>query len=258
MKIALFGYGRMGREIERLAREMGHTVVATFDPVAPGATDREVTAGRVAEADVCLDFSRGDAVLSHVRVACEARKPIVVGTTAWEADLAEASRLVETAGTALIHAPNFAIGVQVAFRLVGECARLLDAAAGDCDVSIHEIHHRGKADSPSGTAKRLAALLLEGLRAKDTVVTGAPGRAMAPNEIHVTAQRVGVNPGTHIVTFDLGDETLEIRHAARGRAIFARGALKAAEWIVGRKGVYSFDEVLKTERQPQPQPQSRS
>ena len=243
MKIALFGYGRMGREIERMARETGHTVVATFDPKASGATAARATADLLEGADVCIDFSLANAVLSNLEAACQAGKPVAIGTTAWEADLPRARQLVASAGTGMIHAPNFAIGVQTLFHVVAECARTLDKLT-DCDASIFETHHRGKADSPSGTAKRLARVLIDNLRAKDRIVTGDLQRAIAPNELHVASQRVGVDPGTHVVTFDLGDEVLTIRHAARSRAIFARGALKAAEWIVGRKGVYEFTDML--------------
>jgi len=243
MNIALFGYGRMGHEIERLADEAGHRIVATFDPAAPGASFTEATAERLSGADVCADFSRAAAVLSNIRAACEARKPIVVGTTAWEADLPAARELVQAAGIGLIHAPNFAIGVQTMFHVVAQCARTLDGLM-EPDAAVFETHHRGKADSPSGTAKRLARILLDNLRRKNTLITDPVQRPMAPNEIHVVSQRLGADPGTHTITFDLGDETIEIRHAARSRAIFARGALKAAEWVLHRNGVFEFADMI--------------
>jgi 4-hydroxy-tetrahydrodipicolinate reductase len=243
MKIALFGYGRMGHEIERMAREMGHAVVATFDPKAPGVTAAHATAELLKDADVCVEFSLAEAVLANLEAACGAGKPVVIGTTAWESSLPRARQMVESAGTGMIHGPNFAIGVQTLFHVVAECARTLDKLT-DCDASVFETHHRGKADSPSGTAKRLARVLIDNLRAKDTMVAGDLQRAIKPNELHVASQRLGVDPGTHVVTFDLGDETVTIKHAARSRAIFARGALKAAEWIIGRKGVYEFTDML--------------
>ncbi|MCX7047863.1 MAG: 4-hydroxy-tetrahydrodipicolinate reductase [Candidatus Sumerlaeota bacterium] len=243
MNLALFGYGRMGREVERAAAPAGHRIVATFDAKAPDAMFREATVERLAEADVCVDFSAAAAVAANLKIACQARKAMVIGTTGWDKDLEEAKRIVAEAGTGMIHAPNFAIGVQTVFRVAGQCARLLDALV-ECDASILETHHRGKADSPSGTAKRLARILLENLRRKDTIVTEAPQRAMAPNEIHLVSQRLGAVPGTHVVSFDLGDEVIEIRHEARNRAIFARGAIKAAEWIAGKKGVHDFSELF--------------
>jgi 4-hydroxy-tetrahydrodipicolinate reductase len=243
MKIALIGYGRMGHEIERVALEAGHEIAATFDPSAPDATHREVMAEGLERADVCVDFSHADGVLANLRTACAAGKPSVIGTTAWEKDLSEARRVVEALGGGMIHAPNFAIGVQTMFHVVAECARALDRLA-DFDVAVMESHHRGKADSPSGTAKRLANILLEEVTAKDTLLTDTPQRAPLANELHVVAQRIGAEPGSHTVTFDLGDEVLRISHASRSRAVFARGAVKAAEWIVGRTGVHEFRDLL--------------
>jgi 4-hydroxy-tetrahydrodipicolinate reductase len=179
-------------------------------------------------------------------MACRARKPCVIGTTGWEADLSAARELVKSTGGAAIVAPNFAIGVQTLFHLVAECARTLDRLA-DFDVSISETHHRLKADSPSGTAKRLADILLRSVEGKTRMIDAAPQRALSPDEIHVSAQRVGANPGAHTVIFDLGEETIEICHAARSRAIFAAGALKAAEWIIGKEGFHQFEELIAPE-----------
>jgi 4-hydroxy-tetrahydrodipicolinate reductase len=243
MKLALIGYGRMGREIERAAREAGHRIVAICDPNAPEALIRYATPESLADADAALDFSRADAVLSHIEAACAARVPIVIGATGWEADLARARKMVEDAAGAMIHASNFAMGVQVLFRLVEQAARAVDGLP-DVDVSIHEIHHRAKADSPSGTAKSLARILLDAMNGKNAIVTDPAGLPPSPNQIHVTAQRVGAEPGTHTVRFDLGGEVLTIEHVSRGRAIFAAGALKAAEWIAGKQGVHEFREVL--------------
>ncbi len=246
LRIALFGYGRMGREIERVALTAGHTIVTTFDPsdseaLVPGTP----TPNQLSEADVCIDFSLAEAVLPNLEVAAAAGKPVIIGTTAWESGLPQAREIVERHGTAMLHAPNFSIGVQTLFRLTAECAKILNRIGPkDTDVGIIETHHRGKADSPSGTAKRLAQILLDHLAVKDLLVTDEPQRPMAPNEIHVVGHRMGAEPGAHTVAFDLGDEVLEIRHRARSRAIFARGAVQAAEWIVGRKGVFELTDML--------------
>lgn len=244
MKIALFGYGRMGREIERLAVEARHEIALRYDP-SGGSNDcrQSITSDDLSEVDVCIDFTHADAVLSNIALACDAKKPIVIGTTAWTDEIPEATRLIEAAGTGMIHAPNFAIGVQTMFRVVAECAAILNSAT-DFDVSVFEAHHRLKADSPSGTAKALANIVLDNVDAKTSIVNDAPQRALNNSELHVVSQRLGAIPGSHAVTFDLGEEVLEINHTSRGRGVFATGAVAAAEWIVGKTGVYEFSGML--------------
>lgn len=243
MKIALIGNGRMGREVERLAREEGHDIVAVLHPSAADPGRRVVTPENLVPAEVCVDFSIADAALDHVRAACRAGVPLVSGVTGWDDRLDEARELVEQAGVGMVHAPNFALGVQAMLDLVARAAALLGDRPG-ADVSVFERHHRGKADAPSGTARRLAETLLAALASKTRVIEGSPPGAPAPGDLRVVSERVGAEPGTHTVTFDLGDETLELRHAARGRSVFARGALLAAQWLPGRPGLHTFDEVL--------------
>ena len=242
MRIALFGYGRMGHEIEKIAAAAGHDCPVRVDPIADGATHLTATAEDLAPVDVCVDFSLGPSALGNIQTACAAGKPIVVGATAWEKDLEAARQEVARTDGALLWAPNFSIGVQTLFRLVREAARALDGLPG-LDAAVIEAHHRGKADSPSGTAKRLAAILLEELAEKTTLATALDG-AIAPEELQVVALRHGLEPGAHTVSFDLGEDVLELSHRARSRAVFARGAVRAAEWLVGRKGFYAFEDML--------------
>ncbi|HXF03803.1 MAG TPA: 4-hydroxy-tetrahydrodipicolinate reductase [Blastocatellia bacterium] len=241
MRIALIGYGKMGQEIARAAADAGIEVGAIFTS-RNNASGQGLTADALREIDVCLDFSTPQTVFTHLRALAQVGKPVVVGTTGWYDRLDEARQVVEHAGIGCVYAPNFSIGVNLFYRLIAQACRLFSPYP-DFDPYVVEYHHRAKADYPSGTALRLADILLENLTAKARAVTRLSGR-LADEEIHVASVRGGAEPGRHVVGFDAPYETIEIVHSVRQRRAFAMGALLAARWIRTRRGFYRFDDLL--------------
>jgi 4-hydroxy-tetrahydrodipicolinate reductase len=234
MKIALMGYGKMGREIEAAARAQGDTIAEVFD------VDRLPSAVALRDVDVCIEFSTPQTAVENIRVALEARKDIVVGTTGWYDRLPEIRSEVKESG--LIYSSNFSLGVNIYFRIVAAAAELMQNAA-DYDPFIHEVHHRQKTDSPSGTALRLAEILMKRIERKKEIAKDRIEGKIPPHALHVSSTRAGVIAGTHTVFFDSEADSIELTHVAKGRSGFALGALRAAHWIHGKKGVYTMDDV---------------
>jgi 4-hydroxy-tetrahydrodipicolinate reductase len=237
MRIALLGYGKMGREVEAAARAQGHEITAVLDDAA-GATR-----GSLEDAEVAVDFTTPDAALGNIQRACALGLDLVVGTTGWYNRLDEAKAAVNRAETGLVWAPNFSLGVHLFVRLAQQAGRLLDALE-EYDVAVHETHHRHKVDHPSGTAIRLADVLVDAVGRKGRWEAGPPEGRPDPDVLWVTSSRVGEVPGTHVVSLEGPDDSVELKHTARGRSGFARGAVAAAAWIRGRKGVYGIEEML--------------
>jgi 4-hydroxy-tetrahydrodipicolinate reductase len=237
MKMTLIGYGKMGKEVERLALERGHSIQGRFD------IDSELKENDLAATDVAVHFARHDAVVPHVRTCGKAKKNIVIGTTAWQNDLEKVRSIVSETGIGLVYASNFSIGVQVFFRLAREAAKLIDKFA-EYDVTIHEQHHKEKIDSPSGTALTAAGILLENIRRKRTILSEPPKGRIKPEDLQITSTRAGAIVGTHTITFDSAADTIELRHSAKNRTGLALGALMAAEWINGKHGLYTMEDVL--------------
>ena len=220
MRVALHGYGKMGRTVEKMAKELGHEVVCVFD------VDREEP---LAGAEVLIDFSHASALEHALAIACDNKLDMVVGTTGWNDKVDEVRQRVEAAGIGCVYASNFSPGANITFALArraGELfARFPQYAAG-----MEERHHSQKKDAPSGTALRIAK----------EVKGGSEGKLDPP----VAASRVGSEFGLHTVFFDSPDDLVEISHRARGREGFARGAVFAAERVRGRKGFITFDELV--------------
>jgi 4-hydroxy-tetrahydrodipicolinate reductase len=220
MKLALHGYGKMGRTIERVAKERGHQVVCILD------VDRHEP---LAGAEVIVDFSHASALERALALATEHGTALVIGTTGWNARLAEVKQRVEAGGIGCVYASNFSPGANAAFALArraGELfARFPQYAAG-----MEERHHAQKQDAPSGTALRMAG----------EVRDGSGGKLDPP----IVSSRVGSEFGLHTLFFDSPDDLIEITHRARGRDGFARGAVLAAEMVAGRKGFFRFDELV--------------
>jgi 4-hydroxy-tetrahydrodipicolinate reductase len=237
IKIALIGYGKMGKEIDRIASERNFHVVSRIDSEATWNDDQ------IRKSDVIIHFAYADSVLTHVKRCASLRKNVVVGTTGWQRDLENVKSAVQEAKTGLVYASNFSVGVQMFFRLVRETARLMNKFE-EYDVAVHEAHHKDKADSPSGTALTTARILLEGVGRKKTILAGSPDGTIKPEQLQVTSTRAGTIVGAHTVTFDSAADTIELKHAAKTRSGFALGALLAAEWIAGKKGVFTMEDVL--------------
>ena len=217
--LAIVGYGKMGRLIDQLAPEFGFTVTARVD------IGREEP---LEGADVAVEFSMPSSVVGNVAKVAAIRIPIVVGTTGWAEHLAEVKSIVAKNDSALIWSPNFSVGVNVFARLAAEAARLLKDQK-EYGAWAWEIHHITKKDAPSGTLLKL----VEQMKA-----------AGFDRPIDTGSNRAGAHPGTHEIGFDSAADTSTLRHTARSREGFARGALKAAQWIIGRKGFFEFGDVL--------------
>jgi 4-hydroxy-tetrahydrodipicolinate reductase len=220
MKVAIVGYGKMGRMIEALAPEYGLQVHARVDV----NDDMKAAQG----ADVAIEFSTPEAAVGNVEKLAALGVPVVVGTTGWLAEMERVRAAVEAGGIGLVWSPNFSIGVNVFSRLVREAAKLL-AEEAQYGAWAWEIHHSTKKDAPSGTLIKLVNEMKS---------------AGYERNIDVSSNRTGAHPGTHEVGFDSAADTITLRHSARSREGFARGALKAAQWIPGKKGVFEFSDVL--------------
>jgi 4-hydroxy-tetrahydrodipicolinate reductase len=234
MKIALIGYGKMGREVERLALEAGDQIVSKFD------LDPLPDARGLQKAEVCIEFSTPETVLENMKLAADSGVDIVVGTTGWYDHLEEVRTWF--ADSALLYAQNFSIGVNVFYRILQRAAELMESLP-EYDVFVEEHHHRGKVDSPSGTALRITEILLEGIERKAKTVEGSPSGSIAEDELQISSVRAGTMAGTHIVGFDSEGDMIELRHAAKNRIGFAIGALRAARWVRGKKGVFTIDDM---------------
>jgi len=226
VKIALFGHGAMGRVLEDTARAAGHELGAVFTSANAGEAMRLLPGHTVA-----IDFSASGAVPAHVEAAAAAGVPLVEGTTGWQRDEAKIRKIVEGRGAALVYGANFSIGVNLFYRIVANAAQLFRGAG--YDAFIEEAHHARKRDAPSGTALALQAILSHGV-----------GREEKGTSVPIASTRAGHIPGTHRVGFDSAADQILLVHTSRSRAGFAAGALLAAHWIVGRRGVYAFADIL--------------
>lgn len=242
LQIALVGTGRMGQAIEAaLARGGRHRVVARFDSANPllAAPDPEALHG----ADVAIDFSAPDVALDHLHRYSLWGVDAVVGTTGWYDGLDRVRGWVEEGQNGVLYAPNFSLGVAVLVRALRGALPLLDRLA-EYDPFVHEVHHTGKVDSPSGTALLLANEILAGLGRKERLETETQHGRIDPEALHVTSTRAGAVFGEHTVGFDSPVDQLTFRHVAKGREAFAAGAVRAAEWLHGRTGLFTLDDML--------------
>ncbi len=221
-RIALIGYGKMGRAIRQLAVDRGWVVTGVVERDKGGLS-------ALAGADVAIEFTTPSAATSNIQAALDAGCPIVVGTTGWYDALPTVEAAVARASGALLWAPNFSIGAVVFRQLIEDAARRL-AALGEMDPHLIETHHAAKRDAPSGTAIALAS----------------QAAALLGRSVPITSVRVGSVPGTHELLFDAPFEQIRIEHVVRDRRVFAAGALRAAEWLIGRRGVFTLDDVLAT------------
>ena len=243
MRAVIVGYGSMGREVERVLEERGHTVAARVDAAAGRGDIRELTPDIAAKADIAIEFSTADAVTSNARRYAVAGLSAVVGTTGWQAKLDEVKGIVTGSAIGYLHGSNFSIGAHLFFALVGRAARLVDTLP-EYDILSWEVHHRRKKDSPSGTALSMAKVITSASSRKKRIVTERLDRPIAADELHVASVRGGEVPGIHTVLLDSLFDTVEITHSARSRGGFALGAVRAAEWLAGRKGLFTVDDFI--------------
>lgn len=232
MKIALLGYGKMGKSIESIAQEKGHQVVAW--------RDRSFEKGALADADVAINFSVPDAAVSNIKEALDAKLPVICGTTGWLKHYDEIINYCKNIDGAFLYASNFSIGVNLFFKLNKHLAQWMQTQK-DYTVSLKEEHHAQKVDAPSGTALSLVNTILAHSDHQGWEVNTRSDQ----DKIPITAVRQGDVPGTHTVQYSSIIDTISIKHEAHSRTGFALGALVAAEWIIGKKGIFCMDDVLK-------------
>jgi 4-hydroxy-tetrahydrodipicolinate reductase len=241
MEVLLVGYGRMGKEVETVCAARGHRIVARVDPVA--GDHQEVTADLADRADCAVEFSVADAVVANARRYGEFSLNAVVGTTGWYDDLETVEKIVRKRKTGYLYGSNFSIGARLFFRLVAEAVRMMNPFP-EYDVAGLEVHHRRKKDSPSGTAREIARIILENSVRKTSVATDRLDRTIRENELHFASVRGGEFPGIHRVFFDSAADTVELSHTARNRSGFALGAVLAAEWLAAKRGLFTVDEFI--------------
>jgi 4-hydroxy-tetrahydrodipicolinate reductase len=238
LRLALVGYGKMGKEVERIALDRGLEITARIDVDSPS-----LSIDGVRKADVAVHFAIPSTVKKHIETLGQLRKPVVVGTTGWQKELEAVGSIVRSTGIGLVHASNFSIGVNIMYRLLKEAGALFDRFK-EYDVSVDEIHHKEKLDAPSATALAIAGILLESIGRKKVILAGSPEGKIRPEQLQVTSGRHGSVVGTHRVTFDSPADAVEIVHTAKNRTGFAVGAVVASEWIKDKNGIYTFEEVL--------------
>ncbi len=242
MNIALVGFGGMGRALSDAATKRGHTIAAIIDKSAPEATAKALSVEAISGADIVIDFSSPEQVTDVAGTCIKAGVPLVIGTTGWYDRVPEVQKLVGSQ-IGCMWSSNFSVGVHMYFRIIAEAARLANKFE-EYDVWGHEIHHTGKADSPSGTAKSLEKILLDAISRKKTVVEDKLDRKRADTEIHFSSVRGGLVNFGHTVGFDSPADRILITHEARNRDGYALGAVKAAEWLRNKKGFFGMEDYL--------------
>jgi 4-hydroxy-tetrahydrodipicolinate reductase len=242
MKIALIGYGKMGKTLEKIALSRGHEVVLKID------VDNRHDFDRLREADVAIEFTRPESAVLNLEKCITSGVPVVCGTTGWLSEFGRISSLCAAEKSAFFYASNYSIGVNIFF----EINRRLAAMMNDYpmyDVAMEEIHHTQKLDAPSGTAITLAEGIFENIARKTNWVCNIEEPVPillreSSSDLNITAKRIDPAPGTHIVRYDSPIDSIEITHTAHSRDGFATGAVLAAEWLVGKKGVFSMKDLL--------------
>jgi 4-hydroxy-tetrahydrodipicolinate reductase len=236
MKFALIGYGKMGKAVEAAALKRGHSVPVKADAPGPDAA-------ALKDCDVAIEFTGPGSAVQNIRTCFQANIPVVVGTTGWYDQFDAVKAECEQQQQALLTATNFSIGVNLFFALNRQLALLMNKVEG-YEVSMDEIHHIHKLDSPSGTALTLANDILAGHPHKTKWAEVEEGQQANEDTLAIRSHRIGETVGTHSVTYQSAADRIDIRHEAFTREGFALGAVLAAEWIIGKKGVFTMKEVL--------------
>ena len=244
MDVALVGYGGMGRELAQLASDLNLSVKAIIDPLYTRADHSRPSPSALKEVDLAIDFTTPRVVVDTIRVYCECVTPAVIGTTGWYDEMDSVREHVHNSTGRILWGSNFSIGVNLFFRLV-EAGTKLFARFEEYDVWGHEMHHVNKLDAPSGTAETLSDIVLEHSPKKEQVVFDRVNRRIEPHEFHFSSLRAGAMNFEHSIGFDSAADTVTIKHSARNRSGYARGALLAAKWLMDQpQGFYSLDDFF--------------
>ena len=243
MKIALLGYGKMGQIIEHFALHRDHEIVLTID----GANTEQLTIENLRKADVAIDFSTPHAVMNNIEACFKADLPIVVGTTGWYDHLAAVKQTCQHNQHSLLYASNFSVGVNLFFFINKVLAKLMNSCP-QYEAQIDEIHHTAKIDSPSGTAITIAEGVLQQLSRKkawvNNLVEGDKEVIPKPDQLLIESYRIEDVPGTHTVVYSSEVDDIQLKHTAHNRNGFALGAILAAEWLQGKTGFFSSDDLF--------------
>lgn len=240
MKIALIGYGKMGKEIEQLAFAASHNIILKIDK------NDKLHLNELAKADVAIEFSEPAAAYNNILACFNSNVPVVVGTTGWYDRFDEVKKICTEKNQALFYSSNFSVGVNIFFEVNKKLASMMSGRS-EYDVGMEETHHTEKKDAPSGTALVLAKEVLEQVKRKKKwiSVTGTSSPPDSKDELIIRSFREGKVPGTHQIKYTSDVDEIIIEHKAFSRKGFASGALLAAEWIVGRKGMFTMSDLLK-------------
>ena len=236
MNVALVGYGKMGKEIEKFLKNRSHNVALIIDIDNIGDLNSE----KLKNIDVAIEFSAPMVAYQNIVKCIECGVPVVCGTTAWLDKFDEVVELTKAKNCGFFYASNYSIGVNLFFEVNKKLAQLMNPYS-QYDVTLEEVHHTQKKDAPSGTAITIAEGILDGIDRKDSWICGT---TTEPNELEIGAIRRSIVPGTHTVTWESEVDMLRIEHTAKGREGFALGAVVAAEFLCGKKGVYSMNDLL--------------
>jgi len=242
MNIMVTGFGRMGKEVEQILIQRGHTVACRIDKGGAGDYTK-VTSSLLSNVDAVIEFALPAGMEENISLYCEAKVPVVIGTTGWDDKKDLIKSIVDKKDGSLIHGTNFSIGAHIFFDLVSRAASIINSTP-DYDIMMLEYHHNKKKDSPSGTALTAANKILANNKIKDTIWSDKLDREIKQNELHVASVRGGNIPGIHTVTLDSFADSIEIKHTARNRSGFALGAVMAAEWLVGKEGFFTVEDFV--------------
>ncbi len=237
MKIALLGYGKMGKEIEKIAVSRGHEIVLKVNV----DNAKDLTIDNLKKADAAIEFSTPETAYSNIQKCFEANVPVVVGTTGWLHKIEEVKNSATNEGKGFFYASNFSIGVNVFFEINKKLAQLM-APYKEYSIEMEEIHHTQKLDAPSGTAITLAEGIIQNNTRKNKWVND---KTTTDNELEIISKRIENIPGTHTVVYNSSIDEIYIRHTAHNRQGFALGAVVAAEFMKGKSGYYGMNDLLK-------------
>lgn len=237
MKILILGYGKMGKTIEQIALKRNHTVPYKIDL----SNKQELIDLKKEEVDVAIEFSSPESAYENIKICLEKGIPVVSGTTGWLDKKPEIEKLTKDTNGGFFYASNYSVGVNLFFHLNKILARIMKNFP-DYGVSMEEIHHTEKKDAPSGTAITLAEGILENLENKNSWINSDTNKA---DELSIISKRIEKVPGTHTIEYSSKIDSIEIKHTAHSREGFAEGSVIAAEWLIGKTGIFGMDDMLK-------------
>lgn len=235
MKLALIGYGKMGKEIESIALERGHSIVFKVN-----SGNKNFPVSDLRDCDVAIEFTNPDSVIKNIEKCFLGNVPIVIGTTGWYQHFSEIKSLCEKGNHSMLYATNFSIGVNIFFELNKRLAKWMDEQK-NYEVSVEEIHHTQKLDAPSGTGITIAEDIVKNISRKNKWISG---ESKNETDLNIFSKRIDNIPGTHIVKYSSSIDDIEIKHVAHNRKGFALGAVLAAEWLKDKKGIFTINDVL--------------